>query len=828
MTAHLYRLGGFCARHRLVVLGLWVVLFVGLTAFARSAGTETSDNLTLPGTGSQNATDLLDKRFPDQANGTNPVALKIASGKLTDSKYKQAIDDTVTAFKKDPNVRDATSPDSSAGKSQLSKDGRIGYIALNLKPGPGGLSEEEANAIIAEAAPARKAGIDTAFGGYLGQKVSKPDTHDSEVIGIAAAVIVLLFTFGTVVAMGLPITTALLGLVTGLSIVILVGHITEVPTVAPTLATMIGLGVGIDYALFIVTRHRAQMRDGMEVQESIARAVATSGGAVLFAGGTVIVALLSLSVVGIPLVRALGYTAAIVVAIAVLAALTLLPALLGLLGPRINALRLPLPHHVHDDKPHGWARWARFVAHRPLPSLLIALAILGALAWPTLDLYLGQSDVGALPTDTNARRSYDILTEGFGAGTNGPLLVSVDLSAKPATADQSQIDDINSQEKSSEKKANDQATTQEQQLTGQFEAQGESPQQAQQQAQQQVQPGLNKQLDQIQQQADDQRKQADQPATDPRLQTLRTDMTKTSDVDSVTQPLVNDNGTAAVYTVTPKSAPSDRSTQDLVNDLRDNVIPKATKGQSMTAYMGGTTAGYVDLAEQISSKLVLTIAVVVGLSLILLTLAFRSIVIPVTAGLMNLISIGAAFGVVTAVFEKGWGEQLVGLDHTVPIVSYVPLMMFAILFGLSMDYQVFLLTHVREHWLEEHDNHEAVVRGLASTGRVITSAALIMVSVFCAFILNGDPTVKQFGVGMAVAVAVDATLVRCLLVPAVMTVLGRSNWWFPRWMDRALPNFSIEGEEWFVERDAQARRSAAGADGEPVAPGETRAKEPLA
>jgi RND superfamily putative drug exporter len=386
---------------------------------------------------------------------------------------------------------------------------------------------------------------------------------------------------------------------------------------------------------------------------------------------------------------------------------------------------------VKDDHPHGWERWARFVTRRPLPSALVALVVLAALALPVRDLYLGQQDNGALPTSTEARRAYDGLTAGFGVGANGPLLVSVDLSKKPATAGQ--------------------------------------------------------------------------PAADPRLQGLRADIGKTSGVDAVTQPLVNDAGTAAVMTATPTTAPSDRATERLIRRLRDDTIPAATKGQDMSADVGGTTAGYVDLADEISSRLVLTIGVVVALSFVLLLLAFRSIVIPLTAGVMNLVSIGAAFGVVTAVFENGRGVQAVGLDGEVPIVSFVPLMMFAILFGLSMDYEVFLMTHIKEAWERTRDNTQAVVDGVAHTGRIITSAALIMVSVFFAFIINGDPTVKQFGVGMGVAVAVDATLVRCLLVPAVMTLLGRSNWWFPRWLDRIVPNFSIEGDEWFRARDEAAR-----------------------
>jgi RND superfamily putative drug exporter len=815
LTGALFHLARLCVRRRWIVIGAWLIVFVVLAVWARSVGQDVTDNLTLPGTDSQRATALLEQRFPSQANGTNPVVLTAPKGaKLDESKYKQPIDDTVAALKKDPDVRDATSPLSSGGSDLLAKDKRIGYIALNLRPSPSELTKDDAERIVALADPARDAGLDVGFGGYLGQKVSKPETHSSEIVGLSMAVLVLLVTFGTVVAMGLPIATAIIGLVIGLSIITLLSHVAEVPTVAPTLATMIGLGVGIDYALFIVTRHLEQRRDGMETYESVARASATSGGAVVFAGCTVMVALLSLAVVGIPLVTTLGYTAAIVVAVAVVGAITLLPALLGVIGDRIDRLRVPLPHRKADDhRPHGWLRWGEMVAAHPLPAALVALVVLVALALPTLDIYLGQQDNAAMPESTDARRAYDGMTAAFGAGSNGPLLISVDMSKKPAKADQANLNKLASDEKSQKDKANKQASAQEEQIAAQLEASGVPPADAQQQAQAQVQPQLNQQISKIEKQSSDKRKKLEQPATDPRLQDLKKDIAKTKGVKKVSEPLVNSGGTAAVLTATPTTGPSDRATADLVERLRDDTLPKATDGKDMTADVGGTTAGYVDLASEISSRLIITIAVVVGLSFLLLMLAFRSLVIPLTAGLMNLVSIGAAFGVVTAVFEKGWGAGLVGLSGEVPIVSFVPLMMFAILFGLSMDYEVFLMTHIREAWQHTRDNRAAVVTGVGTTGRVITSAALIMVSVFFAFILNGDPTVKQFGVGMGIAVAVDATLVRCLLVPAVMVLIGRANWWFPRWMDRTVPNFSIEGEEWFRARDEKA---AAEAEREPV------------
>jgi RND superfamily putative drug exporter len=424
------------------------------------------------------------------------------------------------------------------------------------------------------------------------------------------------------------------------------------------------------------------------------------------------------------------------------------------------------------------------------------VAILLVLAAPVRNLHLGQTDVGALPPGTEARQAYDAMSDGFGAGSNGPMLVAVNLS-KAAKNDQQKLDDQQKQQSDQQK-----------QQTQKLEAQGVPPQQAQQQVKSQSKPTSQEQQ---------QQQFLESTASDPRLQTLKTDMGKAPGVKSVSEPLVNSSGSAAVYTLVSANAPSARKTEDTVKDLRDNVIPKATKGQGMEADVGGTTAGYIDLAKQISSKLPLVIGIVLALSFLLLMCAFRSVLVPVKAVLMNLLSIGAAFGVVTYAFGHHWSAALVGLNGTVPIVSFVPLMMFAILFGLSMDYEVFLMSHVRERWASTGDPHRAVVEGLAGTARVITSAALIMVSVFCAFLLNGDPNIKQFGLGLAAAVAVDATVVRCLLVPAVMSFLGGAAWRLPHWLERALPHISIEGEEFFRARDAAAGRSYAAERSSPPA-----------
>jgi RND superfamily putative drug exporter len=767
MTGLLYRLGRTCVRYRLVVAPLWIAMAVVLAiVLSSSGGAQTSDNISLPGSDSQAATDLLKAEFPKQANGMNPISFEAPSGhELTEAPYEDAITQVTKAYADDPRVYSAVSPFDPGGSQQITPGKTTGYIALQLKDSSGDLTEEEAQSLIDVADPLTTAGLQVAAGGYLGQKVFDSHTEISEVVGLVAAVVILLITFGTFVAMGLPIITAVFGLVTGLSIIGLLGHLVDVPSTAPSLATMIGLGVGIDYALFVITRHREQLQAGMDCDESIARAIATSGGAVVFAGGTVIIALVSLLLAGIPIVTTLGYTAAIVVLVAVLGAIVFLPALLGLVGLHINSLRVPGLRHEHDPHPHGWARWARFVADHPWPAVAVSIVLVAVLAAPVLNLSLGQSNTGALPTDATAQQSYHQMAHGFGFGSNGPVLVAVDLSKQPAKADPS--------------------------ATGQS---------------------------------------AGQLATDPRLQALRTDVAKTDGVASVTQPLVNGPGTAAVYTVQSASAPSDPATADLVHRLRDDTIPAGTKGTDMTADVGGITAGYIDLADAISRKLPIVIAIVLALSFVLLLLAFRSVVVPLKAVVMNLLSIGAAFGIVTYVFGHDWSADLLGLDGAQPIVSYVPLMMFAILFGLSMDYEVFLMSHVRERFVATDDAHRAVIEGLATTARVITSAALIMVSVFCAFLLSGDPTIKQFGVGMAAAVAIDATLIRCVLVPAVMSLLGRSAWWMPRWLDRATPSISIEGEEFLKiheelpEEDEGASEDGGGSSSPSVEVADLRSK----
>jgi putative drug exporter of the RND superfamily len=637
MTGVLYRLARFCVRHRFAVLVLWLLVAVALVAVSQRLGDKTNDNLTLPGTNSQQATDALSKPFPDQANGSSPIVLHVSNGKLTDSKYSSAVNQAAADVAKAPDVASVVNPLTSAGASALSKDQATGYLSVTLSVSPGSMSVDDAQTIIdAAATPAQAAGIGVETGGQLGQKVSKPSTGSSDLIGIIAAMVILTFTFGTVVAMLLPILTAILGLACTLSIIQMVSHATTVSTVAPTLATMIGLGVGIDYALFIVTRHFRGMKDGLELRESIARAAATSGGAVTFAGGTVTIALVSLAVAGIPLVTTMGLMAAIAVVVAVLAALTLLPAMLAIIGPHINALRVRGRHPAAHPKQGLWARWAAGVASHPVIAAVAALAILIPLAIPLLSLTLGQKDVAALSKSTTARQAYDLLSDNFGPGVNGPLIVAVSLGS-PAQASSSGGSSGSS--------------------SGSSSSAGSDPR-----------------------------------ASDPRLQTLEKDVSQTAGVVAVTPVQIDKAGTTAYFNAIAKTAPADQATADLVNTLRSSVIPAAEKGTNMHAYVGGTTASNVDLASEISSKLLLQILVVIALSFLLLMLAFRTVVIPVQAAVMNLLSIGAAYGVLTALFQWGWLHSLIGLDGPVPIVSYVPLFMFAVLFGLSMDYEVFLVS----------------------------------------------------------------------------------------------------------------------------------------
>jgi RND superfamily putative drug exporter len=534
----------------------------------------------------------------------------------------------------------------------------------------------------------------------------------SELIGIGVAIIVLLIAFGSVVAMGLPIATALLGIFVGAAGVGVLSAVMDIPEFSLILCAMIGLGVGIDYALFIVTRHRQHLHEGMSVEDAAGTAVATAGQAVLFAGTTVVIAILGLFLAGLPAISGMGAAVALVVTVSMVAAVTLLPGLLGLAGTKIDKLSIHRKSHVvkpADETVAG--RWAHHVGNHPVRYAIVGLGALCAIAVPALSMRIGVPDDGNAPTHTTQRIAYDQLADGFGPGFNGPILVVVELSTPDDAATVSRIHDAL-----------------------------------------QADPGIA----------------------------------------AVTAPVLNAAGDTAVFTANPTTAPQAEATDQLVRHLRTEVLPGAVEGTDVRVSLTGR-AMLTDLTDRITNRLPLFIAAVVAMSFLLLMIVFRSILVPLKAAIMNLLSIAAAYGVLVAVFQWGWGKGLIGLHNTMPINPFLPLIMFAILFGLSMDYEVFLLSRVREEYVRTGDNHEAVVHGLSSTARVITSAALIMISVFGAFVLSDDPNGKLFGIGLAVAVLIDATLVRMILVPATMSLLGKANWWLPGWLDRILPHLDLEG-----------------------------------
>jgi RND superfamily putative drug exporter len=725
MAHVLDRLGRAAARRKWVTIGVWVLLAVALVGWSQSAGGKTVDVFTIPGAQSEKARDLLKERFPAQSGDTATIVFQARSGTLSDPANQAAIAQTEANLQPQtaPHVTQVVGPTTpGVGPAFISKDGTIGYLRVQYDERATSLPDNTFDQLQAAAQPAKQAGLRVEFGGEVTDYLNRDEGADADTIGLVFAVIILLVAFGSVVAMSLPIGTALLGLAIGLSTISLIAAITDIGTVAPTLATMIGLGVGIDYSLFIVTRHRQNLDAGMDMIESIGLANGTAGQAVLFAGGTVVIAITGLTLAGIPYVTKLGFMSAIVVAVMMTAAVTLVPALLGLAGRHINRIHAPRlrrkargdqHHSLTGARPRGWERWAMFMSRHRWSAVVASLAILLVLAAPMLSMRLGQTDDGTQPTSLTQRRAYDLTTKGFGAGANGPLLLAVALpkpgDTAPADAVEQAVDAV---------------------------------------------PGMR-----------------------------------------AAPPQVSPDQTTAVILAIPPSSPQSQQTEDIVNHLRTTVLPKAVQGTGASVFVGGQTAGYIDLGERIQDRLPLFIGAVIGLSFILLMMVFRSVLVPLKAAIMNLLSIGAAYGVIVAVFQWGWFKGVVGLDQTVPIVSFVPMMMFAILFGLSMDYEVFLLSRIREEYYQSKDNLRSVVDGLAATARVITSAALIMISVFLSFVGDPDPTVKMFGVGLAVAVFVDATLVRLVLVPATMELLGATNWWLPRWLGRVLPEIRIEEGE---------------------------------
>jgi RND superfamily putative drug exporter len=728
MHAFLYRLGRGAARRPWAVVGAWVIVLLAVVWLNKSFGGTFENDYTVPGSQSSTGLNLLDAKFPEKSGYAGSIVFHAKTGQV--SADAQAVSTSMASVAKLPHVISASDPLSTKDSSGVSKDGTIVNAPVSFDVVPASLDSSYLDSLDAAVAPARQAGLQVEYGGGAGQIAQQAHDSTSEIIGLVLALVLLLIMFGSIVAAVLPLVSAVFSVATGLSLIGLIAAALTFPTTAPTVATLLGLGVAIDYGLFLVARHREQLDDGMTVVDSAGRSASTSGAAVVVAGGTVVIAILGLYVSGVPFVGALGLSSALVVAVTIVAALTLVPALLGLAKQSVRS-RQEREKARHDDpdsldpavlakeraereaahESSAFARWGRMVSNRPWPWAIATVIVLVVLAIPLLSMRLGQLDAGTDPTADSSRRAYDLIAEGFGPGANGPLTVVVALPKQSSSA--------------------------------------------------------NSQL----------------------LSSLSTQLSKVDDVQAVAPPTVNSSGTTATINVLPKTSPQDAKTQTLVDDIRSDVLDKQTE----STYLVGTTAGYADFTEKVSQRMPWLIGSVVLLALLLLTAAFRSLAIGIKAAVMNLLSVGAAYGVIVAVFQWGWGSSLVGIEETVPIPSFVPMLMFAIVFGLSMDYEVFLLSRIHEAWLATNDSQRAVAIGIGATARVITTAAAIMVVVFSSFVLSDDTTVKMLAVGMAVAVLIDATIVRMILVPAVMTLLGRHAWWIPRWLDKITPNFELEG-----------------------------------
>jgi RND superfamily putative drug exporter len=700
--------------HRWTVIISWIAALVVIGFVASSAGSDFSEEFKLPSSDSQEAFELLETKFPAQSGDTAQIVYR-AEGGVESAAVKQEMESVFAEAEDLPHVSEVASPYVKGGAGAVSDDGKIAYATVQFDVTSDKLADKEGKRLIEMTEGVSTDDLQVDVGGQPIEEARAEEEQDSSfAIGLLAAIVILLITFGSVVAMGLPLITALFALGVGLSVVTLGTHVFDTAEFAPQLALMIGLGVGIDYALFIVTRFRNAMGAGLEPREAAILATDTAGRAVLFAGITVIIALLGMFLLGLSFLYGVAMAAAIAVLFTMISALTLLPALLALAGRRIDKLRIPgYGRKAGVDDHTWWLRWSQTIQRKPALWATLAAIVLIVLCIPTLSLRLGSNDAGTDPAGTTTREAYDLLAEGFGPGFNGPFAIVAELPSK-----------------------NDDAALVE----------------------------LSKTLE------------------------------KEEGVAAVTDVTMNEQGNTAVFQLYPTSSPQDVETTELLNHIRDEVIPPLEESTGATVHVGGITAIFEDFGDAIAEKLPLFIGVVVLLSALLLTIVFRSILVPLKAVLMNLLSIGAAFGLIVAVFQWGWGASLIGVDGTGPIISFFPIFLFAIVFGLSMDYEVFLMSRIHEEWEHTHDATESVTRGLALTGRVITAAAAIMITVFASFMLGDDRIIKLFGLGLAAAVFIDAVIIRSILVPAIMQLLGRRAWWFPKWLD-FLPKLHVEPAE---------------------------------
>ncbi|KAB7835364.1 MMPL family transporter [Streptomyces mobaraensis] len=714
MATFLYKLGRLAFRRRWYVAVIWVLLLGLAGAGAATASKSTDDSFSIPGTEAQSAFDLLAERYPgkkaDAASAR--VVFQAPDGqKITEPKNKAAVEKVVGELT-GPQVASAPSPFQA---HTVSKDGSTAYVLVTYKEASNKLTDASRDTLDAAQKHGRESGLTVEMGGSALQKM--PETGSTEIIGIIVSAVVLVITFGSLIVAGLPLLTALIGVGIGVSSIAALASTLNLSGNTSTLAMMIGLAVGIDYALFIVSRYRAELAEGREREEAAGRAVGTAGSAVVFAGLTVVIALVGLAVVNIPMLTKMGMAAAGTVVVAVLVALTLIPALLGFAGRQVLARKVRKAKTADEGgaagKPNMGTRWARFVLRRPVWVLVAGIVGLGALAAPAASLQLGLPDDSSQPVKTTQRKAYDMIAEGFGPGYNGPLMVVVDAKGvkDPKKATQTVVKAVG---------------------------------------------GLD-------------------------------------DVAAVTPPMPNKTGDTALFNVVPKSKPSGEKTEDLVHAIRGK--GSALKAETgATVLVTGTTAMNIDVSQKLNDALLPYLALVVGLAFLLLIVVFRSVLVPLKAALGFLLSVVAALGAVVAVFQWGWLSGVFGVEETGPIMSMMPIFMVGVVFGLAMDYEVFLVTRMREAFVHGETPGDAVVTGFRHGARVVTAAAVIMISVFAGFIGSSESMIKMIGFGLAIAVFFDAFIVRMAIVPAVLALLGKAAWWLPSWLDKALPNVDVEGE----------------------------------
>jgi RND superfamily putative drug exporter len=713
-------LARWCFTHRRIVLIAWIAALVGMTAIHSAAGSAYKDNFNLSGTQSFDALHLLQRNAPKASGDSDQIVIAVKQGRVTDPAVRSQVQALLDKIARRPHISSIASPYGPRGASQIAPSGQIAFATVTFDVQENKLKVADAKAFVNAVTGANHAGVQFEVEGQIARAGTRGGASGVG-IGAGAAAIVLFLVFGSLLATLLPLLTAALSLGTGIAVIGLISHVIDMADFSSQLSLLIGLGVGVDYALFILTRYRQGLLRGLSSEEATIESVDTSGRAVMFAGIVVCIAMLGMFALGVSFLYGVAIAASIAVSFTVVAALTLLPALLGFFGPR--ALRRRERRAIREgqfatsDESPAWARWTGWMANRPAVFAAAAAGVMILIAIPFLSMRLGSADAGSDPANTTTRKAYDLLAKGFGPGYNGPLQLVAQINS---TADRAQFVRV------------------EQAVAGT--------------------PGV-----------------------------VRVGQPRFLPGQGPGQPGV------ALANVYPKGSPQDASTADLLHTVRDRVVPAAELGSGLHVLVGGQTAIFDDFSTVLSNKLPLFFGVVIVLSFLLLLAVFRSLLIPLTAALMNLLSAAAAFGVVTAVFQHGWGASLLGIDKTGPIEAFVPVMMFAILFGLSMDYEVFLVSRIYEEWHRRRDTREAVTHGLAATGRTITAAAAIMVLVFGAFILGGQRVIELFGIGLASAVLLDAVIVRSALVPGIMLLLGDRNWWLPAWLDRMLPRFNVEG-----------------------------------